>query len=153
MLNLLTPRRAAIAIFAVALATIAGAWIFEAQGYAPCPLCLQQRWAYYLAIPYAALIFAISSLSGKYARRNLVLMGLIWVGSAVFGAYHAGVEWSFWPGPTTCGGSVSGGLPDLSRPVISCDEAAIRIFGLSLAGWNAVISAALACVAFAAARR
>jgi disulfide bond formation protein DsbB len=153
MLTAISPRRAALIIFVLALATIAGAWIFEAMGYAPCPLCLQQRWAYYVAIPFALVIAFLAGGNAKLARILLVLMGLIWVGSAVFGIFHAGVEWKFWPGPTTCGGDLAGGLPDLSKPVISCDEAALRIFGLSLAGWNAVISAALAIVAFAGARR
>jgi disulfide bond formation protein DsbB len=76
----------------------------------------------------------------------------VWIGSAVFGAYHAGVEWKFWPGPDTCGGSLSGILPDLSKPVVACDAAAIRILGLSLAGWNAVISLAMAAVALVGAR-
>jgi disulfide bond formation protein DsbB len=74
--------------------------------------------------------------------------------SAVFGAYHAGVEWKWWPGPDTCtGGSALGGLPDLTKPIVMCDEAAIRIFGLSLAGWNAVISAALTAVALLGTQR
>jgi disulfide bond formation protein DsbB len=153
MLRTLTPRNAALIIFIVALATIAGAWIFEAMGYTPCPLCLQQRWPYYVAIPFALVVAFLAGSNPRLARLCLMLMGLIWVGSAVFGVFHAGVEWKFWPGPTTCGGDFSGGLPDLSKPVISCDEAALRIFGLSLAGWNAVISAALAVVAFAGARR
>ena len=153
MLNQLTPRRAAILLFVIALATILGAWFFEAMGYAPCPLCLKQRWAYYAAIPLALLIALLAKPGFSYARHGLVLLGLIWIGSAIFGAYHAGVEWKFWVGPTTCGGAIGGGLPDLSKPVISCEDAAIRIFGLSLAGWNVVISAALAGLAFAGVRR
>jgi disulfide bond formation protein DsbB len=74
----------------------------------------------------------------------------------VFGAYHAGVEWKWWPGPTTCAGEIGGGsvLPDLTNdPVIGCEEAALRILGLSLAGWNALISAGLALVAISGALR
>ena len=153
MLKQLTPRRAATVILIAATATIAGAWIFEAMGYAPCPLCLKQRWVYYAAIPLALLIAILAKPGVTAARLGLMLLGLIWIGSAIFGAYHAGVEWKFWAGPTTCGGAIGGGLPDLSKPVISCEEAAIRIFGLSLAGWNAVISAVLAWLAFAGARR
>jgi disulfide bond formation protein DsbB len=152
MLNELTPRRAALFVSIVALATILGAWLFQAWGYEPCPLCLEQRWAYYAAIPLAAVTALLARPGASYARPLLLLVGLIWVASAVFGAYHAGVEWKFWPGPTTCGGAIGGGLPDLTKPVISCDEAAIRILGLSLAGWNALISAALAAVSFLGAR-
>ena len=152
MLNTLSVRNAALAIFIIATATIAGAWIFEYLGYAPCPLCLKQRWAYYAGIPLALVIAAIAPASSRTARAGLVLIGLLWIGSAVFGAYHAGVEWKFWPGPDTCGGSLTGILPDLSKPVVACDAAAIRIFGLSLAGWNAVISLAMAAVALVGAR-
>ena len=63
------------------------------------------------------------------------------VGGAL-GAYHAGVEWGFWPGPTSCtgGAGITGGLPDLTQKVVQCDEVQLRIFGLSFAGWNAVVS-------------
>lgn len=151
MLKQFTPVRAALVILVVATATIAGAWIFEYFGYAPCELCLQQRWAYYAAIPLAFVVAILAQSSGTLARYGLLLLGVIWLGSMVFGIYHSGVEWKWWPGPNTCGstGGLSVGLPDLSKPVILCDQAAIRILGLSLAGWNAVISLALAIVAFA----
>lgn len=152
MLNNLSVRNAALAVFVIATATIAGAWIFEYLGYAPCPLCLKQRWSYYAGIPLALVIAVIAPGNGRAARAGLVLIGLLWIGSAVFGAYHAGVEYKWWPGPDTCGGSLSGALPDLSKPVVACDEAALRIFGLSLAGWNAVISLAMAAVALAGLR-
>jgi disulfide bond formation protein DsbB len=151
MLSSLSPQRAAVLIFAVALATLLGAWVFEYLGYAPCELCLMQRWAYYAAIPLA---LAVSFLAPRHARAGLAVLGVLWLGSTAFGVYHAGVEWTWWPGPSTCGNQAgfSGGLPDLSAPVILCDTPAIRILGLSLAGWNAVISLGLALVAFAGLR-
>ena len=152
MLKNLSTRNAALLVLAIATATIAGAWIFEYLGYAPCPLCLKQRWAYYAGIPLALAVAAIATGNRNAAKAGLVLLALLWIGSAGFGAYHAGVEWKFWPGPGTCGGDLSGLLPDLSKKVIACDEAAIRIFGLSLAGWNAVISLAMAAIALAGAR-
>ena len=83
-----------------------------------------------------------------------MLIALILIANAVFGIYHAGAEWKFWPGPDTCGGDLGEGLPTLTNdPVVRCDEAAIRILGLSLAGWNAVICAALAAVALKGASR
>ena len=103
-----------------------------------------------------ALVIALMAGEGvPYVRRGLILLGLIWIGSAIFGAYHAGVEWKFWPGPTSCSGGLGDGglLPDLTKTVVSCEDAALRILGLSLAGWNAVISAVLAWVAFTGARR
>ena len=155
MLSNLTPRRAALLIFAVALATIVGAWIFEYLGYAPCELCLWQRWYYYAAIPIALLVALAASRQPELARAGHGLLAVLWLGSMVFGVYHAGVEWKWWLGPSTCGSQAgfSGGIPDLGAPVILCDTAAIRILGLSLAGWNAVISLGLALVAIAGLRR
>lgn len=154
MLMSLNPHRAALLIFAVALATIVGAWIFEYFGYAPCELCLMQRWAYYAGIPLALATALAAPASPGLARTGLGLLALLWIGSMVFGIYHSGVEWKWWLGPSTCGSQAgfAGGLPDLSNPVILCDTPAIRILGLSLAGWNAVISLALALVALAGLR-
>jgi disulfide bond formation protein DsbB len=155
MLSNLTPRRAALLIFAVALGTIVGAWIFEYLGYAPCELCLWQRWSYYAAIPIALLVALAAPGRPELARAGLGLLAVLWLGSMVFGVYHAGVEWKWWLGPSTCGSQAgfSGGLPNLGAPVILCDTAAIRILGLSLAGWNALISLGLAMVAMAGLRR
>jgi disulfide bond formation protein DsbB len=155
MLNRLTARNAALFIFIVSLLTIVGAWIFQWAGYAPCPLCLKQRWAYYAVVPLS-LVLALAAGSGNRSivRAGLVLVGLLMLASMVFGIYHAGVEWTWWPGPGTCEGTLTGGLPKLgNEPVVSCDEAALRILGLSLAGWNAVISFVLAIVALVGARR
>lgn len=154
MLNSLNPQRAAVLIFAISLATIAGAWIFEYFGYAPCELCLMQRWSYYAGVPLALVVALVAPVNAGVARAGLVLLALLWLGSTGFGAYHAGVEWKWWPGPSTCGGQAgfSGGLPDLSAPVVLCDTPALIILGLSLAGWNAVISLGLSLIALAGLR-
>jgi disulfide bond formation protein DsbB len=150
MLTSLSPRNALLLLLMVSIATIAGAWIFEAAGYLPCELCLMQRWAYYAAIPLTAVLLVAAPLQ----RAGLYLLALLWIGSMIFGIFHSGVEWKWWAGPTACTGSggLSTGLPDLSSPVVMCDQPAIRILGLSLAGWNAVISLGLALVALAGAR-
>jgi len=146
-------RTAALIVFTVATLTIIGAWIFEWFGYEPCELCLKQRWAYYAVIPLSLAVAFIAGQRPLTARLGLLLVGLVMVASAIFGVYHAGVEWKWWPGPGTCEGTLSGGLPKLgTEPVIACDQAAIRILGLSLAGWNAVISLCIAAVAFLGAR-
>ncbi|MFO1032703.1 MAG: disulfide bond formation protein B [Hyphomicrobiales bacterium] len=159
MLTMLTPRRATLAMGLVALVTILGAWIFEYFGYLPCELCLMQRYAYYIVIPLALVLAA---LNPRFLRMALVLLALIWVASAIFGVYHAGVEWGWWQGPQTCTADAGGlgdglgdgsGLPDLNKRGVMCNEAALRILGLSLAGWNAIISTALAWLGFAAARQ
>ena len=152
MLEKLNQQKTSVVILAVATATIAGAWIFQFAGYDPCHLCLMQRWAYYFAIPFSLLLSMASGANPKGVKLGLYLLSIVMLGSAIFGAYHAGVEWKWWPGPDTCSGDISGGLPDLTKKVVACNEAAIRIFGLSLAGWNAVISMALAGVALLGAR-
>ena len=161
-----TPLRAALTIGAVAFATIAGAWIFEWAGYAPCELCLQQRYAYYAGIPLAMMVALGAALGAPGASRVLlIVLALLFAGSAMFGVYHSGVEWGFWPGPSGCSGAATGapkaGPTDMgaflqqlkTSRVVPCTEAAIRIFGLSLAGWNALISTALSAVAIAGFRR
>jgi disulfide bond formation protein DsbB len=150
MLEALTAQRSISLILAVSAATIAGAFAFQFAGYDPCHLCLMERWAYYAAIALS-LVLLITKLGMK---QGLYFLALIMLASTIFGIYHAGVEWKWWPGPSACtGGAALGGLPDLTKPVVMCDEAAFRIFGLSLAGWNAVISFLLAAVALRAARR
>ena len=141
---------AALAITIIAAATLAGAWFFQlVLDIRPCPLCLEQRYAYYLAVPLGLLVAFAAS---REAPRPLLLAGLVILllaalYNAYLGAYHAGVEWKFWPGPATCGGggslSTSAGslLGDLQNiKVVQCDEAALRVLGLSFAGWNVLAS-------------
>ena len=148
---------AALAIAAVAAATLAGAWFFQlVLDIRPCPLCLEQRYAYYLAVPLA-LVVALAAARG--APRWLLLTGfavllLAALANAWLGGYHAGVEWKFWEGPTDCSGPVvdlgSAGtlLQRLdSVKVIRCDEVQWRFLGLSLAGYNVLISLAMAAIA------
>jgi disulfide bond formation protein DsbB len=159
MLRNVTSFRAALAITSIAFVTIAGAWIFEALGYLPCELCLKQRWAYYVGVPLAAVTTLVAARSEKLAHPLLWLLALLFFGSMIFGIYHSGVEWGFWPGPTTCTGSATsvGDMNDFMKQlqtaqVVQCDKVAIRILGLSLAGWNAVISAAMSALAVIGAR-
>ncbi len=149
----LTPSRIAVAILAVAAATIAGAWIFEAMGYVPCELCYKERIPYYAGIALAALVLVLGERKNWIAASFAALFLLFVVGTA-FGVYHSGVEFRFWPGPTDCtgplghAGSVNDFLHQLQTvKVVRCDEVSLRVFGLSLAVWNAVISAVLAALA------
>ena len=156
-----TQFRIALALLALAFATISGAWIFEAFGYLPCELCLKQRWAYYAGVLLAAATtLAAAAGQKRVASAGFALLTLVFIGSAIFGAYHAGVEWGFWPGPTDCTGNLSkaSSMDDFMNQlatvkVVRCDAVAIRILGLSLAGWNAVISVALAMLGAMGARR
>ena len=148
---------ASLAIMVIAAATIGGAWFFQlVLDIQPCPLCLEQRYAYYAIIPLAALIALAARRGGP---RGVLILGLavlliIGLGNAAFGTYHAGVEWGFWKGPTDCTGPLvdfgkSGNLLDqLDKvKVVRCDEVQWRFLGLSLAGYNALISLLMAAIA------
>ncbi|WP_262300033.1 disulfide bond formation protein B [Microvirga sesbaniae] len=155
----LTMRQAALAVALGAAATVGGALIFEhVFGYVPCKLCLMQRNPYYIAIPVG---LAAALLPPRYARIGLWCLALIFIVSAGLGAYHSGVEWGFFAGPSDCGGGAGAGAGNVgdflnqlqNTRVVSCTEAAWRFLGLSLAGWNVLISLALAAFAAAAAAR
>lgn len=128
-------------------------------GLAPCPLCLQQRYAYYAGIP---LLFAALAMLAADRRRNAAilffLVSLAFLANAGLGVYHAGAEWKFWPGPDTCAAgtltaetktSILERLKNVQ--VIRCDEASFRFLGLSFAGWNVFLSVALSIGALQAA--
>lgn len=130
---------------------------FQAAGYAPCELCILQRWPHVAAAGIAALIW----LTGRV--RALAVLGMIAAGAAMgLAIHHVGVEMTWWAGPAHC----SGGVGDLSRmttqdlmarlqsaPVVRCDEIAWQFMGVSMAGWNAILSAGLAGLWAVAARK
>jgi disulfide bond formation protein DsbB len=129
-------------------------------GYEPCPLCLQQRYAYYAGIPI--LFVSLTLASAERARAAAVLffaVALAFLANAGLGVYHAGAEWRLWAGPDTCSGTLEplapgkgGLLKELETTrVVRCDQAPWRFAGLSFAAWNAVLSFALALGALKAA--
>ena len=151
---------AAVAVAVAGAATILGAWFFQyGLGLRPCPLCLEQRIPYYVAIPLAVIVaIAAARAAPRSAPRWLVAGGLALIAAAMLigvglGVYHAGVEWKWWAGPQDCSGPLDPlGSRNLleqlqSINVVRCDEAAWRFLGLSLAGYNALISLALAAIA------
>ena len=148
---------AALLIAGLAAATIAGAWYFQlVLDILPCPLCLEQRYAYYFVIPFALLtaIAAAKPAPRPVLIAALVVLALAALGNAVLGTYHAGVEWGFWPGPTDCTGPVgnlgsAGTLFDRldTVKVVRCDEVQWRFLGVSLAGYNVLISLLMAAIA------
>jgi disulfide bond formation protein DsbB len=150
----------ALVIAAASAAILAAVWILQGLGYAPCELCLTQRYAFYAAIPLALIAaFAASRSAHGLARAGFALLALIFAANAALALYHAGVEYHWWAGPTACTGGVTGSLNvnDLvntlnAEKVVRCDEVQLRIAGLSLAGWNVAASAALAVYAALAAR-
>lgn len=134
-----------LAIAGLAFAVLAGAYAFEyLVGLKPCALCLEQRGPWFVLIAVGGAIFAAGNAK---APRNVV-MGLYGVAiaiallSAYLGAFHAGVEYKWWPGPQSCtGGAPPTGLGDLSESqIVRCDEVPWEIFGVSLAGFNFLLS-------------
>ena len=148
----------ALWIAAASAVILAAVWIFQGLGYAPCELCLTQRYAFYSAVPIALLTAFASRSAHGLARAGFALLALAFAASTVLAAYHVGVEQHWWAGPTACtGGPGSLDVNDLvkalnSVKVVRCDEVQLRIAGLSLAGWNVVASAILAVYAALAAR-
>jgi disulfide bond formation protein DsbB len=146
-------RMGALVLF-TATAVILTALAFEHfGGYVPCPLCLQERYAYYAGVP--ALFLALVLLSAGHTRAAAAVflaVALGFLANAVLGGYHAGVEWKFWPGPDTCAATAQplstgagGFFKDLATTrVIRCDEAPWHLLGLSFAGWNVIASLLLA---------
>ena len=149
-----------------ACAWIAAALLFTVHaletwgGYPPCELCLHERevvWtAFYIALAGLAPVVARRSAAWArtWARIAVAALAVAFAVGAVLSAYHAGVEWRWWAGPTACTGGHAGPVSAADvRAVLSgaktvhmvrCDEAAFRVAGLSLAGWNALVSTALA---------
>ncbi len=153
--------RVGAATLIVAAAVILTALAFEhLGGYDPCPLCLQERYAYYASIPLLFLALVLLSMHiPRTAAAVFLVVALAFLANAGLGTYHAGVEWKFWPGPDTCAAtarplSTGGGLLKQleTTRVIRCDEAPWHFLGLSFAGWNVVASLLLAAGAGAAAR-
>jgi disulfide bond formation protein DsbB len=153
-----SPARRAGVILAVIVLALGGAWFLElAVGLAPCKLCLMQRWPWYAAMPLAALALAIAGPIGypRAARPAFAMLAAIFMIGAALGAYHAGVEWGWWPGPADCGGRVQTGPANASdllsamekTRIVSCTEVSFKLLGLSLAGWNALLSFLLAMLA------
>src|SRR4030081_2234133 len=142
---------AAYIIAAVSFAALGGAWGLEViGGYLPCPLCLEQRIPYYAAVPGGLLAAYLAPTAPKWAAIILAALCVALIYNAGLGVYHAGAEWHFWAGPSTCTGDTLQ-VSTLSKSLrhnqaIRCDEAALRIFGLSLAGYSVLISSGLAAI-------
>jgi disulfide bond formation protein DsbB len=141
----------------VSLALLLGAFAFQyLGGLAPCEMCIWQRWPHGAAILFGfvggGLVAARVLPPGAAKTLALLAIAAIAISGAI-GIFHAGVEWKFWPGPDACTGI--GYVPgrDDSFQVVRCDEAQWRLFGISLAGYNAVFSLATAAIALMMLRR
>jgi len=144
------PRLLATISFVLGLATIAGAWGSQLfGGLVPCELCLEQRMPYYWGLPLLALVLLLWNRLPRavwYLGLLLVLLTFVW--STYLAGYHAGVEYGFWPGPTACTGTgVDVSFSDLTNlnaaRIVPCDKIQFSLFGVTLAGANTLISAAI----------
>jgi len=122
-------------------ALLAGAWGFQLIGHLyPCEMCHWQRWPHYAALPIALLAF----VPGMPQRPLVVLAAIAIAISGAIGVAHAGVEYHWWQGFTPCTSTFSSGGDTLSAimsaPVVRCDAPQWTFAGVSLAGFNAVIS-------------
>ncbi len=155
---MLNPRAGGLIVTATSIATLGT--VFASQyigGLAPCVLCIYQRYPFAVAIVLGLVAVAVAK--GPLARLALMVAGLGLVIGAGIGVFHVGVEQQWWQGTAECGGIDGASLSleqlkaeILAAPMVRCDEVAWSLFGISMAGYNVLLSLALALVAFAAAR-
>ena len=136
-------------------ALLTGAFVFQLLGYAPCQMCLWQRYPHAVAAALGAIAYIVP------LPALLILGALAALMTSGIGAFHVGVEQGWWQGPTACSGGGDLGAVSaedlmaqiMSAPLIRCDEIAWSLAGISMAGWNAILSFGLALVWIAALRR
>jgi disulfide bond formation protein DsbB len=141
--------RANSVALAVPAALIAGALGSQyIGGLYPCEMCHWQRWPHYAAIVAAVLAFAMPTLGRKQLVGLAALLILI---SGAIGAFHAGVEYHWWPGITACSQTATGStMADiLKAPIVRCDQPQWTLGTISLAGFNAIFSVGGALTVFA----
>ena len=133
-------------------------------GLAPCTLCLRQREVYWVAATVALVFMVVVRLPGgpRWRQISCWILAAIFLAGCAIAVYHAGAEWKFWPGPTTCSSAGGSGVDANAMSALlngakikppACDKAAWVFLGLSMAGWNALISLAWAALSAAAAVR
>lgn len=124
-------------------------------GLHPCEMCYWQRWPHQVAIVLALLALLLNR-NDKVMRALTLLAAIAIAASGAIGIFHAGVEYGLWEGLTTCSTSHSGPISldeIMAAPIIRCDVAQWRLFGISLAGFNAIFSLAAAALVLTLLRR
>jgi disulfide bond formation protein DsbB len=136
----------ALALF-LPLALLAGAYGFQYvwDDLWPCEMCWWQRWAHFAALPFAAAALLAGSRMPDGGRILVWLAALAIFVSGALGVWHAGIELKIFPGVTECTASLTGSAADMlkatfERPMVRCDEVQWSLFGISMAGWNAIVS-------------
>ena len=135
------PTRARLVALAAPLVLLGGALLSQyVGGLYPCEMCWWQRYAHGAALILAALAFTAPAPSNR-ARALTALAALAIAVSGAIGAFHAGVEYHWWEGLTRCTSTGAGSLGDImSIPLVRCDQSQWNLYGVSLAGFNAILS-------------
>ena len=134
-------------VLAACIAMVLGAYGFQyIGGFEPCKLCWWQRYVYFAAIPLGAITVFLVARRQSAARWPMMLTGLLLLAGMGIAGYHAGVEYHWWPGPDTCSGAIGGDIfrDNVVKGLVRCDETPWSLFGVSMAGYNFLISGLLA---------
>ena len=137
----------------VPAALLAGAFAFEhLGGLFPCEMCWWQRWAHMAAVAFALVALLAGGRLPDRGRSFVWLTALAILVSGLIGVYHAGVEADIFEGFTQCTSTIGGGSAEdilnqiMNAPTVRCDEVQWSLLGISMAGWNAILSLATALV-------
>jgi disulfide bond formation protein DsbB len=156
----LDPASVAVLLGAAASALIVGALGFQyLDNLPPCEMCMWQRYPHFAAAGVGlagGILVRMKLLPNAWGTAFAIAAALLIAVSGAIGVYHAGVEWQWWKGPQACTGpafQLTAGPLDLNAPVVRCDKAAWRLLGISLAGYNALLSFAVAAAGLALAAR
>lgn len=151
-------RTALLLILVLSVTAIGTALYYEyVLNYQPCALCYEERLPYYALI----VISILALLTQKFVGKMLLIgLGIVMFLGSLYGMYHAGIEWGFWPGPESCTGSglnLSADMDLLAMvqdvKIVPCDVANWRLFGISFAGYNALVAMLIAAICAVAVRK
>jgi disulfide bond formation protein DsbB len=158
--DLSTSRISALFLLGASAGSLLAAFFFQyVVGLQPCVLCIWQRWPYAVVIALSIASLAVTTDAHKLRAALLALSGVALLVGGGVAVFHVGVEQHWWTGTSGCGVTATADSIDALRaqimaaPVVRCDQVAWSLFGISMAGYNILISLVLAAVAFFAARR
>jgi disulfide bond formation protein DsbB len=156
-------RRWPIFALVISAAMLAAAHGFQTFGHlAPCHLCLKQREVYWaaMAVSAAAIVAGLTPVRGVATRIGCAVLALVFAYGVYLAGFHAGAEWHWWTAPVTCASTGPVNLSALKALLAgggahqpACDQAPWVFLGLSMAGWNCLISVGLVVVSALAALR
>jgi disulfide bond formation protein DsbB len=133
-----------ISLLASSLMLLSAFYLEYFEGALPCDLCITQRWFHGLIITYSLISIFILEKFINVKIFILIVLSFTWLASAIAGLYHFGIEMNFWSGPDDCSSNIDFSKDLLTyllnKSPIKCDEIMFKILGLSLAGWNALLS-------------